>query len=199
MSSKVIDARAGDRWTRFRDGSGMVMRGLGGKVLLVGRHMLAPVEISESSISGELEDLPTPEAHAQLREWGYEVRGDVELNITESRVREIVDQVMKSALDKLDEHYDRRCDSLAVRMDNMDHALAHVRELTYEVGRTVDALTKAPPPPDVSPEPDWRGLLEELVEAWKQSYFSGTEAVDRVVNFNTSPALAAARTNGGGK
>ena len=52
--------------------------------------------------------------------------------------------------------------------------------------------------------PDWKGLLANLVEAWKQSYFSGTEAVDRVVNFNTSPALAAARehlarTNGGGK
>lgn len=186
--SKVIDERAGDRWARFRDRSGMVMRDVGGNVLLVGRDMMEPVRISESSISGELEDLSTPEAHAQLRAWGYEVRGDdvptgrlasptIEPPLTESRVREIVEEVLAAKAKPTPSEIDE-----AVRIAN-DPATECRNVTTMVVGPGFCGLVE-----DVPPEPDWRGLLDAVVNA--PSFTAHGIAIKKAVE-----ALASARTN----
>lgn len=193
--SKTFTPKPGDKWTRDEDGMLWVYRKDCAVVFSRTGFTAGPVTCR----SAHERDLPTPDAHAQLREWGYEVTCDavtstttpsgmvietryvfpgeyrIDPPITESRVREIVAQMLAA-----------------------QPTPAEVREAAKVAS---DPQTKWV---DVKPEPDWKGLLANLVEAWKQSYFSGTEAVDRVVNFNTSPALAAARehlarTNGGGK
>lgn len=194
--TKVIDMRDGDGWTTYQNRT--VLYRYRPRECMYFRDD-ACGESPDFRQSAET-DITADEAKAWLLAKGYEVddqrtkRKQLEVGVTllsDSRVREIVREEVKSALDKLDEHYDRRCDSLAVRMDNMDHAIAHVRELAYEVGRTVDALTKAPPPPNA--EPDWRGLLAELVKAWDSTYPLEAKLPESVLPFVNSPALAAAR------
>ncbi len=112
--SKTFTPKPGDKWTRDGDGDLWLYRDK--KCLLFNRG-----EVHESGgtfrFPGET-DLPTPDAHAQLREWGYEVRGDaatstttpsgmvietryvfpgeyrIDPPITEDRVREIVSQML---------------------------------------------------------------------------------------------------------
>ncbi|MBU6149800.1 MAG: hypothetical protein KGR25_00010 [Chloroflexi bacterium] len=145
MSSKVIDVRAGDRWTKDSgDNQHRMWLYRDGKC-----RCYTPSHECNSIATREPHetDLPTPEAHAQLREWGYEVRGEdvaktLEVNvalITESRVREIV------------------------------------RE----------ELAKAKPAP--APEPDWRGLLDAVVNA--PSFTAHGMAIKKAAE-----ALSSART-----
>jgi len=166
--TKTFVAKPGDKWKRFTDGSGMVRYADNSEVRLIGRWGI-DAAVSASSVHGDPIDLPTPDALAQLREWGYVVTGDVaevkplEVNvclITESRVREIVAEMLAA---------------------------------------------KAPPPPDVA-EPDWKGLLEDLVGAISDADIAhGGDGDTRTQQSNAwrkvynSPALTAARTNGGGK
>ena len=100
--TKTFVAKPGDKWKRFTDGSGMVRYADNSEVRLIGRWGI-DAAVSASSVHGDPIDLPTPDALAQLREWGYVVTGDVaevkplEVNvclITESRVREIVAEML---------------------------------------------------------------------------------------------------------
>lgn len=72
--SKTFVAKPGDKWTREGHRCLWLYRG-------------------ESARGVDETDLPTPNALAQLRLWGYEVSGD-EKPITEARVKEIVAQML---------------------------------------------------------------------------------------------------------
>lgn len=159
--SKTFVAKTGDKWTRDEDGMLWVYRKDCVVVFSRTGFTAGPVTCR----SAHETDLPTPDAHAQLREWGYEVTGEQlagdEQPITESRVREIVAQMLAA-----------------------QPTPAEVRE--------------------AAPEPDWKGLLANLVEAWKKAAFSSGGDAGWLADFLNSPALAAARehlarTNGGGK
>jgi hypothetical protein len=87
--SKTFVAKPGDKWTKhgknylwlYRDGRCRIASESG-------------LHNWYASFRGQHEtDLTTPDAHAQLREWGYEVSGD-EKPITEARVKEIVAQML---------------------------------------------------------------------------------------------------------
>ena len=203
--TKTFVAKPGDRWTReyenllwlYRDGRNTSFRptGMG--------------EGADAWRSAKETDLPTPDALAQLREWGYVVTGDVaevkpssptilpfgwysqtisEANwagpafdppITESRVREIVAEVL--AQRSQTGHYSHAVDD------------ARVREIVAGM-----LAAKAPPPPDVA-EPDWKGLLRELEDSigdvMKRGTFvpSVTLAELNIVLVRLNNARAAAR------
>jgi len=176
--TKPFTPKPGDKWTRDEDGMLWVYRKDCAVVFSRTGFTAGPVTCR----SAHERDLPTPDALAQLREWGYEVSGDSVTSTTTPS-----GMVIETRYSFPGEY-------------RIEHPLTEdrVREIVAQM------LAAQPTPAEVreaAPEPDWKGLLANLVEAWKQSYFSGTEAVDRVVNFNTSPALAAAdeylaRTNG---
>lgn len=94
MSSKTFVAKPGDKWTRDEDGMLWVYRKDCAVVFSRTGFTAGPVTCR----SAHERDLPTPDALAQLREWGYEVTGEQlagdEQPITESRVREIVAQML---------------------------------------------------------------------------------------------------------
>lgn len=227
--TKTFEAKAGDRWTRL--GRHLCLyRGLDVFVFNNRGHSLDDPPCRASDRNPLETDLPTPDAHAQLREWGYEVRGDAEepsrptvlhlgwysdildtsnwagpeFNppLTESRVIEIVNNVL--AKRSHTGHYSHAVDDARVReivagmlaeqvkpAPTPDDWRAKCRELQAALSILRDkgkqfynseapegaefraimgfvydtannALAKAPPPPDVA-EPDWKGLLEELV------------------------------------
>lgn len=261
MAAKVIDMRDGDGWTKDKDGVLWIYRGelswpinSGGGGPSSGEHP-CPASYRYPHET----DIPTPEAHAQLREWGYEVRGEEPEGdygqimrgetppLTESRVREIVEEVLAERSHT--GHYSHAVDDARVKeivtgmlaarrglsIDTVDQIVAETKEETrvkmlaarakpapttddwrarcrvwqptpedswwavyspsgkYAIhtdggwaiktndylGRNFDtesaaraALAKAPPPPDVSPEPDWRGLLAELVNRVEDASFA---------------------------
>ncbi len=88
--SKTFVAKPGDRWTRTERNDHYLYRH--GHCWYVSEKGLEFFPGGEYRASNET-DLPTPDAHAQLREWGYEVSGD-EKPITEARVKEIVAQML---------------------------------------------------------------------------------------------------------
>ncbi len=73
--TKTFTPKPGDKWKRFTDGSGMVRYADNSEVRLIGRWGI-DAAVSASSVHGDPIDLPTPDALAQLREWGYEVSGE---------------------------------------------------------------------------------------------------------------------------
>lgn len=93
MTKKFV-AKPGDKWThipkdailyRYREDECVFFRPTHNGVTQLRRQ-------------SEETDLLTPDAHAQLREWGYEVSGDQpasdEQPLTEARVREIVAEML---------------------------------------------------------------------------------------------------------
>jgi len=81
MSGKVIDVRAGDRWTKDSDGDLWLYRG--DRCFAVCKTGCGIDSDGVESYRYPSEtDLPTPEAHAQLREWGYEIRGEQQQHTT---------------------------------------------------------------------------------------------------------------------
>ncbi|MBU6152059.1 MAG: hypothetical protein KGR25_11450 [Chloroflexi bacterium] len=236
--SKVIDARAGDRWTRFDKNVIVLYRD--GKDCAVTKDEIGAW--SSALRTTQETDLPTSEAHAQLRAWGYEVRGDVEPALTESRVREIVAEMLAAKVKPTaaPDDWRARCrvwqptpDNLrwwAVHSPSGEYALSKLicdwRKMSVgyndygrnfeseaqarsalakapippdviEVGdgvpyggktyRVVES-SKAPPPPDVSPDPDWRGLLAAVVHARSHTEHDNAMA-------EAAKALSSARTN----
>ena len=251
--TKPFTPKPGDKWTRDEDGMLWVYRKDCAVVFSRTGFTAGPVTCR----SAHEIDINTFAAHAQLREWGYEVSGDsvtstttpsgmvietryvfpgeyrIEHPLTEDRVREIVAQMLAARptpaevreAAKVARDPNTKWHNITTKIVDPKEAVAPEPVRWSDIYNTPHSLRVAIDGPimAVSPawsgervvimdvpaniaatEPDWKGLLADLVEAWKQSYFSGTEAVDRVVNFNTSPALAAARehlarTNGGGK
>jgi len=258
--SKTFTPRPGDKWTKHGENVLWLYRGDTCWTFNKDGHGL-----SESGAPAEARyknetDLPTPDAHAQLREWGYKVTGDEKTSrptilpygwysetlctsnwagpafdppLTEARVREIVAQMLaaqpipaevreaaKVASDpktewvELDD-WQKKCkvwqptpgDMWAVHSPSrkchlvLDDPLIgtgwYVSGEGYGIGRNFKteadaraALAKAPPPPDVSPEPDWRGLLAELGDV------CDTIAREQPLgDFKNHPALSSARTN----
>jgi len=299
MSGKVIDMRAGDKWTKL--GSALwLYRGEHAFIVTKKVHGLNDDPGLASDRHIDETDLPTPEAHAQLREWGYEIRGEpqqhttgfittspvidgatwtlppnteptktlgdrvaeleskvselkkdaedddatlddtfgfidtrhdkieariakLEALITESRVREIVDEVLaaKSKPAPAPDDWRARCRVWQPTPDEKTKWAVHspcgkwhlvlnnpfvgngwyINGGLYQLGRNFDtesaarsALAKAPPPPDVSPEPDWRGLLAELVNAVDRAKETGMCDEESWADLIASPALSSART-----
>lgn len=210
MSSKVIYARAGDRWTKL--GSALwLYRGEHAFVFTSKAHGLNDAPDLASGRNKAETDLTTPEAHAQLREWGYEIGGDESQPLTESRVREIVEEVLAAKAKPTPEpDWLARCEIVPIMLDEgvfgymlrtKDKAFYFTFSkewvrlapgcnarvfIDYEAASA--ALAKAPPPPDVSPEPDWRGLLDAVVNA--RSHTEQDMALEKAAK-----ALASARTN----
>lgn len=87
--TKTFTPKPGDKWTRDEDVMLWVYRKDCAVVFSRTGFTAGPVTCR----SAHETDLPTPDAHAQLREWGYEVSGD-EKPITEARVKEIVAQML---------------------------------------------------------------------------------------------------------
>ena len=160
MSSKTFVAKPGDKWTRDEDGMLWVYRKDCAVVFSRTGFTAGPVTCR----SAHERDLPTPDALAQLREWGYEVSGEQPAGdkqpLTEARVREIVAQMLAA-----------------------HPTPAEVRE--------------------AAPEPDWKGLLANLVEAVESANEADSQAASWFVLLGSSALAAArehlARTNGGGK
>lgn len=211
--NKVIDARAGDKWTKDRDGNLWLYRENENKCTMFNRR--GEFSHRESYRFPYETDLPTHEAHAQLREWGYEVRdGDaptgrlaaptIEPPLTESRVREIVEEVLaakaKPTPGEVVVHatpFPQRSnpapasDPKTVWPDVNANNIKKWIDMAAEIAATnaAIAISKAPPPPDVSPEPDWRGLLEAVVE-WGDQLYLKSEPLTAA-----RQALSSARTN----
>ncbi len=91
--TKVIDVREGDRWTRQGQNWLWLYRGERCWAIHKDSHNLNGRGAPASERHAGETDLPTPEAFAQLRKWGYEVRGE-EPPLTESRVREIFAEML---------------------------------------------------------------------------------------------------------
>lgn len=315
--TKTFTPKPGDKWKRFTDGSGMVRYADNSEVRLIGRWGI-DAAVSASSVHGDPIDLPTPDALAQLREWGYEVSGEQPAGdkqpsrptilpfgwysetlcapnwegpvfypyITEARVREIVSEMLaahptpaevREAIAIANDPNTKWHDVTEPEVDHDDwrakckvwqptpnsnigepwaaHSPSGKWSLSASstghilgwdlvggvfLGRNFKteaearaALAKAPPPPDVdevgdgvpyggkkyristkivdpkeavAPEPDWKGLLKDLVGAISDADIAhGGDGDTRTQQSNAwrkvynSPALTAARTNGGGK
>lgn len=199
MGNKVVKARVGDRWTKDKNGNLWLYRENENTCRMFNRgretHVLTTVPNVMTYRFPHETDLPTPEAHAQLRKWGYEVVDKVAdmspvtstvmpngtvietryslpggvatfTAITESRVREIVEEVLAAHITTIpktkivdpDPDWRARC----VIMEN---ALQEIKEYwngsrneramhdacEHNVRIAESALAAAPPPPDVSP------------------------------------------------
>ena len=92
--TKTFTPKPGDKWTKDTDGMLWVYRKDCAVVFSRTGFTAGPVTCR----SAHEIDINTFAAHAQLREWGYEVTGEQlagdEQPITESRVREIVAQML---------------------------------------------------------------------------------------------------------
>lgn len=206
VSSKVIDVRAGNKWTKCSCG-------IGGLYLYREEKCVLYITSAESVVCDTPHrnscerDIPTPEALAQLREWGYEVRGEVpaktlEVNVAiipESRVIEIVESVL--AKRSHTGHYSHAVDDARVReivtgMLAAQHSMsvATVDQLVAETKAEVWAAKAKP-----APEPDWKGLLRELVADIDHIALGSVDSNDMAWHKENwdklfaSPALAAAR------
>lgn len=134
-------------------------------------------------------------AHAQLREWGYEVRGEA------TRPTHGVTYGVSSCDAMPNGTVIETTYSLPIGYATFT-ALpeSRVREIVRE---ELAAQAKAPPPPDVDPDfngkeavapkPTAERLLADLVEAWNATYPLEAKLPESVLPFVNSPALAAAR------
>jgi len=289
--TKTFEAKPGDRWTKYPPDTLMYLY-RDGKCTFFRENRSG---VTQSRRQASELDLPTPDALAQLREWGYVVTGDVaevkplEVNvclITESRVREIVAEMLAAHPTPAEvreaiaiandpntkwhdvtepevdhDNWQTKCKvwqptpnsnigepwaahspsgKWSLSASSTGHILGWDLVGGVFLGRNFKteadaraALAKAPPPPDVdevgdgvpyggkkyristkivdpkeavAPEPDWKGLLKDLVGAISDADIAhGGDGDTRTQQSNAwrkvynSPALTAARTNGGGK
>lgn len=244
--SKTFVAKPGDRWTRegnilwlYRDGRCRIATDHGFR------------EWMDSFRTTRESDLPTPKALAQLRDWGYVVKGDeaeakpsiptslltppplndkldsIGFNaLTPAEVREaakVASDPKTKWVDVSPDDWREKCRVwqpggpicegnpfvFSVYSPTGKWCLAALETgkflgwdlvgcgffgrnfKTEEEARA--ALAKAHPPPDVNPEPDWKGLLGRLVkeiELVKEECKCDEDCWDMLLH---SPYLAAAR------
>jgi len=197
--TKTFEAKPGDRWTKYPPDTLMYLY-RDGKCTFFRENRSG---VTQSRRQASELDLPTPDALAQLREWGYVVTGDVaevkplEVNvclITESRVREIVAQMLaahptpaevreaaKVAGDPKTEWH-----NITTKIVDPKEAVApepvrwsDICNAPHSLRVAIDGpiMAKSPawtgervvimdvPANIASPEPDWKGLLERVCDA----------------------------------
>lgn len=251
--TKPFTPKPGDKWTRDEDGMLWVYRKDCAVVFSRTGFTAGPVTCR----SAHERDLPTPDALAQLREWGYEVSGDsvtstttpsgmvietryvfpgeyrIDPPITEDRVREIVSQMLAAQptpaevreAAKVASDPNTKWHNITTKIvDPEKEAVAPEPVRWSDICNTPHSLrvaidgpimAKSPawtgervvimdmPANIASPEPDWKGLLANLVEAVESANEADSQAASWFVLLGSSALAAArehlARTNGGGK
>jgi len=199
--TKTFTPKPGDKWTRYREQTLWLYRGEDAFVFHPGGHGLNDSPASLKGRSPIETALPTPDALAQLREWGYVVTGDelvtqtitpsgmvietryvfpgefkIDPPITEARVREIVAQMLAAQPNPAEV---REAIAIANDPNTKWHNIST---------KIVDPEKEA-----VAPKPTAERLLADLVEAWNATYPLEAKLPESVLPFVNSPALAAAR------
>lgn len=166
MSAKVIDMRDGDIYHGY---GCMMWQGRNGLHRTIGFRDIGPWQGMGDALSTDRR-MNDDEAMQYIRGCGMPI-DDMRSNpapLSESRVREIVEEVLA----------------------------AKAKPTADEIGEAV-RIANDPKTVwnEVNPEPDWRGLLEELVKAVDDADRTSLKYEDAWIKVQQSPALASARTN----